>query len=79
MDGRLAAHAGFTQAAAKFVLVKADLSSRSPDNPWRAVAQQFQVTGLPDIRIIDATGRVISSPEADPGRMVDAMEEALRK
>lgn len=79
LDGQLAGNAEFTEVAKKFVLVKADLSSRSQDNPFQVVARQFGVSGIPDIRIVDSDGKEISSPNATPAAMVAAMKKAVQK
>lgn len=44
-----------------FVLVKIDLTDRSPANPGRPVAMKYGVRYLPDLRVLSPEGRELGT------------------
>ncbi|NUN48168.1 MAG: hypothetical protein HUU15_04975 [Candidatus Brocadiae bacterium] len=63
LDGQLA-DPSVADVLKTFVLLRIDLTDRSASNPARAVAQQYQVGTIPDLRVLDAEGRVTATVRA---------------
>ncbi|MCC6739636.1 MAG: hypothetical protein IT452_11380 [Planctomycetia bacterium] len=57
----------------KFVLVKVDLTDRSPTNAGRPVAMKYGVRYLPDLRVLSADGRELGT--IDPADVDDLIAQ----
>lgn len=73
------ASADFEELAKDFILVKIDLTDRAASNPARALAQQYSVTGIPDIRILSSEGTQIASPDSTKAAIMAEMKKVLGK
>lgn len=73
------ASADFEELAKGFVLVKVDLTDRSGNNPNLAIAKQYGVQGIPNIRILSAEGKEIANPKASKSEIMAAMKKVLGK
>jgi len=62
-----------------FVAMKVDLSDRSSSNPHMQIAQDYGVTGIPDIRILGPDGKQTAEVAAEKSAIVAALKKALGK